>query len=62
MVTGTSARNLLEDGVLLYTTGHQTRVITNEGWKIPNMKDIMQRIGSLKPNVFGVGDLTQGFY
>ena len=34
------------------------KVITNEGWKIPNMKDMLQRIGSLKPRVFGVEDLT----
>ena len=38
------------------------KVITNEGWQIPNMKDMLQRIGSLKPKVFGVADLTQGFY
>ena len=38
------------------------KVITNEGWQIPNMKDMLQRIGSLKPRVFGVADLTPGFY
>ena len=38
------------------------KVITNEGWQIPNMKEMLQRIGSLKPSVFGVADLTQGFY
>ena len=38
------------------------KVITNEGWQIPNMKDMLQRIGSLKPKVFGMADLTQGFY
>ena len=26
------------------------------------MKKMLQRIGSLKPSVFGVADLTQGFY
>jgi hypothetical protein len=38
------------------------KAITNEGWKIPNMKEMLQRIGSLKPSVFGVAGLTQGFY
>ena len=38
------------------------KVTTNEGWQIPNMKDMLRRIGSLKPRVFGVADLTQGFY
>ena len=38
------------------------KVITNEGWQIQNMKEMLQRIGSLKPSVFGVVDLTQGFY
>ena len=28
------------------------KVITNEGWQIPNMKDMLQGIGSLKPKVF----------
>ena len=37
-------------------------VITNEGWQIPNIKEMFQRIGSLNPSVFGVADLTQGFY
>jgi len=34
---------------------------TNEGWQTPNMKKML-RIGSLKSKVFGVTDLTQGFY
>ena len=39
------------------------KVITNEGWKIPNMKEMLQHIDiSLKPRVFGVANLTQGFY
>ena len=38
------------------------KVITNEGWQIPNMKEMLQRIRSMKPSVFGVADLTQGFY
>jgi hypothetical protein len=42
--------------------GTLNKVITNEGWQIPNMKDMLQRIGSLKPKVFGVADLTQGLY
>ena len=44
------------------TLGAKHKVITNEGWKILNMKDMLHRIGSLKPRVFGVADLTQGFY
>ena len=38
------------------------KVTTNEGWQIPNMKEMLQRIGSMKPKVFEVADLTQGFY
>ena len=38
------------------------KMIKNEGWQIHNMKDMLQRIVSLKQSVFGVADLTQGFY
>ena len=38
------------------------KVISNEGWQIPNMKSMLQRIGDLRPQVFGVADLTQGFF
>ena len=38
------------------------KVISNEGWKIPNMKEMLVRIGSKRPKCFGVSDLTQGFY
>ena len=38
------------------------KVITNESWQIPSMKEMLQRIGSLKPSMFGVADLTQGFF
>jgi len=37
-------------------------VISNEGWQIPNMKEMLVRIGSKRPKCFGVADLTQGFY
>ena len=36
------------------------KVITNEG-QIPNIKDMLKHMGSLKPKVFGVSDLRQGF-
>jgi len=36
------------------------KAITNQGWQIPNMKDMLQRIGSLKPRVLGVA--AQRFY
>ena len=36
------------------------KVITNEGWQISNMKDMLQRIGSLKSRVFGETDITMG--
>ena len=36
-------------------------MITKEGWKIPNIKDMLQRIGCLKPCVFGVEDLLRDF-
>ena len=38
------------------------KVISNEGWQIPNMKEMRTRIGSKKPRRFGVANLTQGFY
>ena len=37
------------------------KVITNEGWQILNMKEMPQRIGSLKTSIFGVWTSTQGF-
>ena len=38
------------------------KVISNEGWQIPNMKEMLVRIGAKRPKCFGVADLTQGFY
>ena len=35
------------------------KVISNEGWKIPNIKEMITRIGFKKPHRFA--DLTQGF-
>jgi hypothetical protein len=35
------------------------KVISNEGWQIPNMKEMLTRIESKKPCRFGVADLTQ---
>ena len=31
-------------------------------WPIPNVKQMLQRIGSKKPMIFGVLDLTKGYY
>jgi hypothetical protein len=38
------------------------KVITNQGWQIPNMSEMLQRIGSLRPKFFGIADLTSGFF
>jgi hypothetical protein len=32
------------------------------GWPLPNIADVIQRIGDRKPKWFGVMDLTQGFH
>ena len=31
-------------------------------WPIPNIAEIFRRIGSQKPKIFGIMDLTQGYY
>ncbi len=33
-----------------------------EGWPIPNIQQIINRIGTLKPKVFGIIDLTAGYH
>ena len=33
------------------------KVIFNEGWQIPNMNEMLVRIGSKKPKCIGVADL-----
>lgn len=33
-----------------------------EGWPIPNIPQMIQRIGSKKPTVFGVMDMTSGYH
>ena len=33
-----------------------------KGWPIPNIQQIINRIGSLKPNVFGIIDFTVGYH
>ena len=38
------------------------RNLNKEGWKIPNMKDMIERIGSLRPLQFAIADLTSGFF
>ena len=37
------------------------KVISNEGWQIPNMRDTLLRIGHQRPKCFAVADLTSGF-
>ena len=32
-----------------------------EGWPIPNIQQIINRIGTLKPKVFGIIDFTAGY-
>jgi transposase InsO family protein len=32
------------------------------GWQIPNISQMLQRIGSSKPEVFGIADLTSGYF
>ena len=33
-----------------------------EGWPIPNIQQIINRIGTLKPKVFGIIDFTTGYH
>jgi hypothetical protein len=33
-----------------------------EGWHIPNIHQIINRIGTLKPKVFGIIDFTAGYH
>jgi len=33
-----------------------------EGWPIPNIKELIQRVGSKRPNVYGTMDLTAGYH
>jgi len=33
-----------------------------EGWPIPNIKQIINRIGTLKSKVFGIIDFTAGYH
>ena len=37
-------------------------VVENQGWQIPNMSQMLTRIGSKKPVFFGSADLTSGYY
>ena len=36
------------------------KVISNEGWKIPNMKEMIERIEILRPSRSAIADLTSG--
>ena len=33
-----------------------------EGWPIPNIQQIINRIGTLKPKIFGIIDFTAGYH
>ena len=35
---------------------------TKLGWPLPNIKDVLDRIGTKRPRYFGVMDLTKGYY
>jgi hypothetical protein len=32
------------------------------GWPIPNVRQMLQRVGNKRPKIFGICDLTQGYY
>ena len=34
----------------------------SEGWNLPNIYQMLQRLGALKPKIFGVMDLTSGYH
>ena len=36
--------------------------LTREAWPIPNIRDMLQRLGSKRPRFFGVMDLTSGYH
>jgi len=38
------------------------KVISNEGWQIPNMNKIIERIGSIRRARFTIADLTSRFF
>ena len=38
------------------------KVCSTERWPIPTIKEILQRIGDKRPNIFNVMDLTSGYY
>ena len=37
------------------------KVISNEGWQIPNMKEMIERIGNQRPARFAIADFISGF-
>jgi len=38
------------------------QVDSNEGWKIPNLREMLIRIGSRQPKCFWITELSQRFY
>ena len=41
--------------------GNQGLNVTFLSWSIPNIAEMLRRIGSRKPKIFGIMDLTQGY-
>jgi hypothetical protein len=39
-----------------------TSEVALEGWPIPNIQQIINRVGTLKPKVFGIIDFTAGYH
>jgi len=35
---------------------------SNEGWQVPNMREMIKRIGSLRPARFAIADITSRFF
>jgi hypothetical protein len=38
------------------------KCIVNQGWQIPNIQQMLERIGARRPKFFGSADLTQGYF
>ena len=47
-----------------FTVDYQglNKVISDEGWQTPNIRDMLMRIGHQRPKRFAVADLTLGFF
>jgi hypothetical protein len=38
------------------------KAIVNQGWQLPNIQQMLTRIGSKKPRIFGIADMTSGYW